>query len=272
MNNVRLFTFTLILTSFVLHVTDATAVPRRDSLNARKYIQCMEMAREDPDAAFDWALDWRDAGGAEAARHCIGVALIGLKLYKEAGKRLEALAQEIKNDKKIQAGIFAQAAQARHLEGKLPQAIALLNTALQLSPSNLGFLVDRASVHAERGDYKAALSDLNVVLAKEPARIDALIFKATALRFTDKFSEAETVIVSALALDENNPDGLLERGTIRRLKGDKNGARRDWLKVLEIAPDYIAAETARANLEKMDLNADEGAKAFKNSPRLSSGR
>jgi tetratricopeptide (TPR) repeat protein len=262
MNNARLFIFMLVLTSFTLQITHAIAAPRRDSLNARKYIQCMEMAREDPDAAFDWALDWRDTGGAEAARHCIGVALIGLKLYKEAGNRLEALAQELKNDKAVQAGIFAQAAQARHLEGRLPQAIALLNTALKLSPNNPGFLVDRASVSAERGDYKAALSDLNVVLAKEPARIDALIFRATALRFTDKLSEAETAIVSALALDENNPDGLLERGIIRRLKGDKNGARRDWLKVLEIAPDYIAAETARANLEKMDLNADEVSKAL----------
>ena len=263
MNITRFFAFTLILTSIVLHITDAMAAPRRDSLNARKYIQCMEMAREDPDAAFDWALDWRDTGGAEAARHCIGVALIGLKLYKEAGNRLEALAQEIKNDTKVQAGIFAQAAQARHLEGKLPQALALLNTALKLSPSNLEFLVDRASVHAERGDYKAALSDLNMVLAKEPERIDALIFRATALRFTDKLAEAETAIISALALDGNNPDGLLERGIIRRLKGDKNGARRDWLKVLEIAPNYTAAEAAQINLEKMDLNTDKDSKILK---------
>jgi tetratricopeptide (TPR) repeat protein len=224
----------------------------------------MEMARTDPDVAFDWALDWRDTGGAEAARHCIGVALIGLKLYEEAGNRLEALAQEIKNDKKVQAGILAQASQARHLEGKLPQAIVLLNTALKLYPNNLGYMLNRASVHAERGGYKAALSDLNVVLAKEPAQIEALIFRATVLRFLDRLSEAETEIFSALELDKNNPDGLLERGIIRRLKGDKNGSRRDWLKVIEIAPNYIAAESARANLEKMDLDFDKGSQVLKN--------
>jgi len=215
----------------------------------------MEMAREDPDAAFDWAMDWRDMGGEEAAQHCIGVALIGLKLYNEAGNRLEALAQEMQSDKKVQAGILAQAAQARHLEGKPTRAIALMNTALKISPANPDLLVDRATMHAERGDYMTALADLNIVLAKDPTRIDALVFRATALRFTDKLEQAETAIVSALALDEYNPEGLLERGIIRRLKGDKNGARRDWLKVLSIAPNSIAADDAQVNLEKMDLNS-----------------
>ena len=39
----------------------------------------MEMAREEPNAAFDWTLDWRDTRGMKTARHCIVVALIGLK-------------------------------------------------------------------------------------------------------------------------------------------------------------------------------------------------
>ncbi len=263
MKNACIFTFTLILASLILRITETPAASQYDTLNARKYIQCMKMTRTDPDAAFDWALDWRDTGGAEAARHCIGVALIGLKLYKEAGNRLETLAQEIKNNKKVQAGIFAQAAQARHLERKLPQAIILLNTALKIYPNNLAYMVDRATVHAERGDYKAALIDLNFVLAKEPAQIDALIFRATALRFINKLTDAEMAIFNALELDENNPDGLLERGIIRRLKGDKNGSRQDWLKVLEIAPNYIAAEKARANLERMDLSIEKGSRTLK---------
>lgn len=248
-----------ILTAFIsimtLHATTGVGAPRNDPTNARKYSQCMELARKDPDAAFDWAMDWRDMGGDEAARHCIAVALIGLKLYEEAGKRLESLAQEMKADKNVQAEILAQAAQARHLDGQPARALALLNAALQLSPGNIDLLEDRGAVHAGRGDYKSALGDLNLVLAKDPTRVDALIFRATALRFTDKLIEAETAIVSALALDETNPAGLLERGIIRRLKGDKNGARRDWLNILTLAPDSPAAEAAQANLEKMDLNA-----------------
>ena len=118
-------------------------------------------------------------------------------------------------------------------------------------------------MHAGRGDYKSVLTELNFILAKDPTRIDALIFRATALRFTDKLEQAETAIVSALALDENNPAGLLERGIIRRLKGDKNGARRDWLKVLSIAPKSPAADAAQSNLEKMDLNSENQSKNTK---------
>jgi tetratricopeptide (TPR) repeat protein len=256
MTRCRFSILTLLLGILTLHATISLAAPRRDPVNARKYAQCMELARKDPDAAFDWAMDWRDMGGDEAARHCIGVALIGLKLYMEAGNRLEALAQEMQSEKTVQAGILAQAAQARHLDRKPARAIALMNTALKLSPGNPDLLVDRATMHAGRGDYIMALTDLNIVLAKDPTRIDALIFRATALRFTDKLEQAETAVVSALALDENNPDGLLERGIIRRLKGDKNGARRDWLKVLSIAPKSPAADAAQANLEKMDLNSE----------------
>ena len=150
----QIFSLMLILGSTTLQTTNTSAAPRQDALNARKYVQCMEMAREDPDAAFDWALDWRDTGGAEAARHCIGVALIGLKLYKEAGSRLEALAQQMNNDKKVQAGILAQAAQARHLGGHLSRAISLLNTVLKLTPNNLSLLEDRAAIYAEKETIK----------------------------------------------------------------------------------------------------------------------
>jgi len=45
----------------------------------------------------------------------------------------------------------------------------------------------------------------------------------------------------------------LERGILRRLKGDDAGARADWLMVLSLAPDGPASDAARTNLEKMDV-------------------
>jgi hypothetical protein len=46
---------------------------------------------------------------------------------------------------------------------------------------------------------------------------------------------------------------LLERGILRRLKGDDKGARADWLKILATAPSGAAADAARKNLELMDV-------------------
>ncbi len=60
----------------------------------------------------------------------------------------------------------------------------------------------------------------------------------------------------ALARDPDNPDGLLNRGILRRLTGDEAGARRGWLRAIAPAEGTPTAHTARANLEMMDLKAE----------------
>jgi hypothetical protein len=46
---------------------------------------------------------------------------------------------------------------------------------------------------------------------------------------------------------------LLERGILNRMKGDDGAAREAWLKAIDLAPESTAADTARRNLEKMDV-------------------
>jgi regulator of sirC expression with transglutaminase-like and TPR domain len=57
----------------------------------------------------------------------------------------------------------------------------------------------------------------------------------------------------ALEIRPDAPAALLERGIVRRLAGDDDGARRDWLRILEVAPDGAMGDLARANIEKLDL-------------------
>ena len=85
-------------------------------------------------------------------------------------------------------------------------------------------------------------------------RIDALVFRAIAWRHLDSLELADDDIRRALALAPDNLDALLESGTIRRRKGDNDGARRAWLRVLKRAPDGSTADAARSNLERMDGN------------------
>ena len=87
-----------------------------------------------------------------------------------------------------------------------------------------------------------------------PGRVDALIFRAAAYRRLDTLELAEDDVTRALGLAPDNVDGLLERGIIRRLKGDVRGAQSDWLAILRIAPDSPAAEFARLNIEKIAIN------------------
>ena len=66
----------------------------------------------------------------------------------------------------------------------------------------------------------------------------------------------ESTDEDALALAPTHADGLLERGILRRLRQDNDGARQDWLRVLRRAPKSRAAAAARRNLEKMDVKPD----------------
>jgi hypothetical protein len=45
----------------------------------------------------------------------------------------------------------------------------------------------------------------------------------------------------------------LERGLIRRQRGDKAGARADWLKLLEISVGGPLTEAARLYLQALDM-------------------
>ena len=53
----------------------------------------------------------------------------------------------------------------------------------------------------------------------------------------------------ALSLAPDNAEALLERGALRRAKGDVRGARADWERAARLAPDSAAAELALRNLE-----------------------
>jgi regulator of sirC expression with transglutaminase-like and TPR domain len=74
----------------------------------------------------------------------------------------------------------------------------------------------------------------------------------TAYRYLETYDLAAELIEEALRLEPDNPDALLERGIIRRLNDDKEGARADWTRVVELAPDSPPAEAARKNLDALN--------------------
>ena len=78
------------------------------------------------------------------------------------------------------------------------------------------------------------------------------MFRAIAWRHLGSLELADDDIGRALRLQPDNLDALLERGAIRRRRGDSDGARADWLRVLELVPDGSPADAARGYLEKME--------------------
>ncbi|MFQ5619718.1 MAG: hypothetical protein ACE5FR_12160 [Rhodospirillales bacterium] len=231
------------------------AAPAAEIDHARQYRACMTLVQRDAEEAFDSALAWHDMGGGDAASHCVAAALLGLKQYAEAGRRFETLARKIKAKPHLRAELLAQAAQAWLLDGKPERADSALTAALKLNPDAADLLTDRAAARAAMKLYREAVEDLDRAIELEPGRADAFVFRASAYRYLASLDLAAADLERALALEAEHPEGLLERGIVRRLKGDKDGARRDWLEVLDVAPGTSAARAAQANLEKMDVKA-----------------
>src|SRR5437868_443715 len=72
----------------------------------KTYVVCLELAAARPEAGIEMAGKWRGLGGGEPADHCAAVALIGLKDYFEAAKRLEDLATSSKQSAGLRAGML----------------------------------------------------------------------------------------------------------------------------------------------------------------------
>ena len=227
--------------------------PRNAEADAATYERCLKLAKQNPGAAQSLAQTWHERGGAHPADHCAAVALFGLKRYKEAASRLEALAQAMTTAPAgLRAEVFDQAGQAWLLAGDPVRAYAAAGQALVLQPNDPELLLDRAEAAASAGYYDKAVDDLDHVLKTNPNRIEALIYRASAYRALQRLDPALADAEKALAQAPNSVPALLERGNIRRLNGDLAGARADWERIGQLAPGTQADMAARANIEHLD--------------------
>jgi tetratricopeptide (TPR) repeat protein len=228
-----------------------------DATRTKQYANCMAMARKTPKRAHDEALAWREAGGGNAALHCIAVALLQMGYHDQAARQMEELAGAVDETRPaLRAALLGQAANAWLIAGNPAAAEAALDRALELDPHAVNLRIDRGIARASRGQVWEALDDLNRALELDPDRVDALVFRAAAWRRADSLELAAQDANRALALAPDDLDALLERGAIREALGDKTAARADWLRVIELAAEGPLREAARRNLETMDVKPD----------------
>ena len=223
----------------------------------RKYQDCMKQAQKAPKLGLKQAIDWEKAGGGDAARHCVAASYMGLKQYDDAAMELERIAQTMPQVKApLMAQLFGQAAEAWVGDNQLDRALNDINQGLKLNKNSVDLLVYRAIIYGNQEKYFEALDDLNAAYDLTSDRGTILVLRATAYRKLQQPDLAKDNIEMALKADPNDPDALLERGTQRAEAGDKDGAREDWVKVIEIAPKSAAAEGARTGLAAIDVNAN----------------
>ena len=221
--------------------------------DAERYEACMAEIALDAEKAFDEAIAWQGLGGGSAAGHCAAAALFRLGYNREAATRLEALAQEPQLDGRLKPEILRQAAQA-WLEASEPErAFAALTSGLDLDPDDPALWRDRGIVLADIGLLDEALDDLSRAIVLSPDDASAWLMRGSAYRLLENHTAAMRDIAESLRIDPANPEAYLERGNLRRLQGDDDGAREDWMVVIRHDSQSALADTARANIEHMDV-------------------
>ena len=223
---------------------------------AERYQDCMVSIGVNAEKAFDAAVEWRDLGGGDAAEHCVAAALLALGYYEDAAGRLEELAQRPTDQIELRTGLLRQAAQGWSLAEKPERAFAALTAAIQVDEKNPKLYLERAVIQADMGLYGRAVDDLSRCLVLDPVSVDAYAFRASAYRYLDQLDLAAADLNHALEMMPAHLEARLERGIVRRLQGDDVGARLDWTLVLDISPDSPTAESARRNLELLDVKVE----------------
>lgn len=227
--------------------------------DAERYADCLQRARNEPEAAVERARTWADTGGGDPARHCEAVALMTLGKYAQAGRMLEELAKTMSAERgaDVRVHALAQAARAWMLADQPERGEAALTEAIDLRAEDVELWIDRAHARFQMGRYWEAIDDLNRAQELAPQRADVYTYRGSAYRFVDAPQMARENIDRALKIDPDNPGALFESGVLHRLQGDEEAARQAWMKIIRTTPDSPMADAARENLEKMDVQVEK---------------
>lgn len=255
------------MVKFLLIAAAAAVATTPAPPEAWDYDVCLKKVARHPDDAFEMAMGALKDGDEPSAEHCAAVALINLKQYGEAARRLDTLARRgSAGDVETRAQIMGQAGNAWILAGQPELATASFTAAMALMPGEALYLIDRARASAMLQKWKQAETDLSAALVAEPGNSEALVLRASARRAQRNFQGAMGDATQALTIDPNYPEALVERGLLRAALGDKAGARKDFMRVLEISSDpdrkvsdsaVDAAKSARREIEKLEVTKDK---------------
>ena len=159
------------------------------------------------------------------------------------------------NRRKLRTDLYSQAALAWQRADKLDKAYAALSSALVAAGEDQALTRDiyleRGRVQSMRREYPSAIEDLTRAIDLAPGQIEGYFLRAKVFRYRKNYAAARLDISTALGLERDNPDLLLESGILYRVTGEKLKAGQEWRKVLELYPDSEFANTARENLDLM---------------------
>ncbi len=236
--------FTRHTLSWLLVLASATPVLAQDlgpfggtPENARRYNECMALARKEPLRALPAAEKWMGDGGGLGARHCVAIAMFEAGRAAQAATQFESIARDLGQERPdLRADLWAQAGQAWSDAGEGGKAAAAQTRALDLKPNDPDLWIDRGLTYAGLSEWPRAISDFDRALALRRNDVEILVLRAAAWRNAGDSTKAMADAELALKIAPDNTEALLERGYAFLARGDRPAAGKDFNKVLGLVP------------------------------------
>ncbi len=147
------------------------------------------------------------------------------------------------------AKAWAAAARLLERQGNIQRALAAVDRAVELDATDMSFRFRRALLAHRLGNDEAASADVRVVLDRAPALPEAWVLRASIRRARGDLDGAIIDAGRALELSPRDANAFFERGEAR-LESDPEGARKDLRKFLELAPGDLRCLDVWAQLRK----------------------
>jgi tetratricopeptide (TPR) repeat protein len=215
------------------------------------------LAKTDPARAEIEAQRWLQAGGGSPAQHCRALALLAQGAELSAAGLMVKIAtedrtlpDEVRSEMLLEAGEIYL---GRHAvaEGK-----AAAEGALLLAQEPRPVLTLSARLKAEEEDWRGAARDLNVALARGEPDAELLVLRASARRQLGELPGAADDLRQAAKIAPDLPELWLERGALAADGGDRDAARADWLRAIELDREGAVGEAARLRIQLLEADGN----------------
>lgn len=221
---------TLSFSALALATMPALTMPA----HADQYQTCIGIAMQNPDAAYDYALQWENTDTTGGALHCGAIALMGLQLFDSAAERFEKAANVAQGAEGTdRATLFRQAGEAWLAANNGAKAVDAFTSGLHFLPKDPALLFGRARGHDLAEAPALGLVDVSDAISVAPERSDFLVLRARFHRQLKQFDAALLDLNAALSAGADAIPVHLERGVLLFEQGDEAGARKDWQVVID---------------------------------------
>ncbi|HEY1789771.1 MAG TPA: tetratricopeptide repeat protein [Verrucomicrobiae bacterium] len=208
--------------------------------------------------------DYNKRGEARLAKNNLDDALADFTKALEIDPHLAAASENChrvetaRNDQKIRiARAFKQLAQKSREMGRLDEALAHLDKALECDPGYAVAYNNRGLIKKKKGNQEDAVADFNKAIELDPKLSAPYVNRGDIKRNDGQLDEALADYDRAIELKPDSAGAYNHRGELKWKKGDADGALADFNTAIELDPKLGVAYLSRAHIRGANGSFDE---------------